>query len=53
MLYYVRKRISIIKLNDYGGRRRKMKKVKEYPDVNNGISYAYAITRQEWEGLKG
>lgn len=29
-----------------------MKKVKEYPDVNNGISYAYAITRQEWEGLK-
>lgn len=30
-----------------------MKKVKEYPDVNNGISYAYAITRQEWEGLKG
>lgn len=29
-----------------------MKKVKEYPDVNNGISYAYAITRQEWEWLK-
>ena len=29
-----------------------MKKVKEYPDVNNGISYAYAITRQEWEVLK-
>lgn len=29
-----------------------MKKIKEYPDVNNGISYAYAITRQEWEVLK-
>lgn len=26
-----------------------MKKVKEYPDEKNGISYAYAITRQEWE----
>ena len=26
-----------------------MKKVKEYPDEKNGISYAYAITRKEWE----
>lgn len=26
-----------------------MKKVKEYPDEKNGISYAYAITRSEWE----
>ena len=26
-----------------------MKKVKEYPDGKNGISYAYAITRGEWE----
>lgn len=26
-----------------------MKKVKEYPDEKNGISYAYAITRREWE----
>ena len=25
-----------------------MKKVKEYPDEKNGISYAYAITREEW-----
>ena len=26
-----------------------MKKIKEYPDEKNGISYAYAITRKEWE----
>lgn len=26
-----------------------MRKVKEYPDEKNGISYAYAITRSEWE----
>ena len=29
-----------------------MKKVKEYPDEKNGISYAYAITRKEWKELK-
>lgn len=29
-----------------------MKKVKEYPSVNDGISYVYAITREEWEKLK-
>ncbi len=29
-----------------------MKKVKEYPDPKNTISYAYAITRVEWEQLK-
>lgn len=29
-----------------------MKKVKEYPDPKNTISYAYAITRQEWEKLQ-
>ena len=29
-----------------------MKKVKEYPDPKNTISYAYAITRGEWEALK-
>ncbi len=29
-----------------------MKKVKEYPDVKNVISYAYAITRAEWEQLR-
>ena len=29
-----------------------MKKVKEYPDPKNEISYAYAITRREWEDLK-
>lgn len=28
-----------------------MKKVKEYPDLKNEISYAYAITRKEWEEL--
>ena len=28
-----------------------MKKVKEYPDEKNGISYAYAIKREEWEKL--
>ena len=28
-----------------------MKKVKEYPDEKNGISYAYAITRSEWKEL--
>jgi len=28
-----------------------MKKVKEYPDPKNEISYAYAITRQEWEKI--
>ena len=28
-----------------------MRKVKEYPDPKNTISYAYAITRQEWESL--
>ena len=26
-----------------------MKKVKEYPDEKNEISYAYAITREEWK----
>ncbi len=30
-----------------------MKKVKEYPDPKNTISYAYAITRDEWQTLKG
>ncbi|WP_192575590.1 hypothetical protein [Butyrivibrio fibrisolvens] len=30
-----------------------MKKVKEYPDPKNEISYAYAITRTEWEKEKG
>lgn len=29
-----------------------MKKVKEYPDPANEISYAYAITRAEWEALR-
>lgn len=29
-----------------------MKKMKEYPDEKNGISYAYAITRTEWELLR-
>ena len=29
-----------------------MKKVKEYTDEKNKISYAYAITRQEWKKLK-
>ena len=29
-----------------------MKKVKEYPDPKNEISYAYAITRDEWEKLE-
>lgn len=28
-----------------------MKKVKEYPDEKNTISYAYAITRDEWKAL--
>lgn len=26
-----------------------MRKIKEYPDEKNGISYAYAISRNEWE----
>lgn len=30
-----------------------MKKVKEYPDPKNTISYAYAISREEWKALKG
>ena len=29
-----------------------MKKIKEYPDEKNKLSYAYAITREEWEALK-
>ena len=29
-----------------------MKKVKEYPDPKNTISYAYAITRSEWEAIR-
>lgn len=29
-----------------------MRKIKEYPDEKNGVSYAYAITRGEWEELK-
>ena len=28
-----------------------MKKVKEYPDPKNTISYAFAITREEWSQL--
>lgn len=30
-----------------------MKKVKEYPDPKDTISYAYAITREEWNAIKG
>lgn len=30
-----------------------MKKVKEYPDPVNTVSFAFAITRQEWETLTG
>ena len=30
-----------------------MKRIKEYPDRKNKISYAYAITRDEWHTLKG
>lgn len=29
-----------------------MRKVREYPDMKNEISYAYAITRTEWERIK-
>ena len=29
-----------------------MQKVKEYPDTKNIISYAYAITREEWQKIK-
>ena len=29
-----------------------MKKVKEYQDPKNTISYAYAITREEWKKMK-
>lgn len=29
-----------------------MQKVKEYPDPKNIISYAYAITREEWKKMK-
>lgn len=29
-----------------------MKKVKEYPDSKNILSYVYAITRDEWEAIK-
>ena len=29
-----------------------MKRIKEYPDEKNRISYAYAITRKEWSELK-
>ena len=28
-----------------------MKKVKEYPDPKNEISYAYSIIREEWRNL--
>lgn len=28
-----------------------MKKVKEYPDTDNTISYVYTITREEWENI--
>lgn len=30
-----------------------MRKVKEYPDPKNTVSYAFAITRAEWEARKG
>ena len=29
-----------------------MRKIKEYPDPKNTVSYAYAITRAEWEKLQ-
>ena len=29
-----------------------MKKIKEYPDPKNMVSYAFAITREEWEKLQ-
>lgn len=30
-----------------------LKKIKEYPDEEDGILYVYAITREEWQKLKG
>ena len=30
-----------------------MRKIKEYPDPKNTVSYAFAITRAEWEALRG
>ena len=30
-----------------------MKKVKEYPDEIDTVTYVYAITREEWKALKG
>lgn len=30
-----------------------MEKIKEYPDPHNEISYAYAITRDEWKKVVG
>lgn len=29
-----------------------MKKIKEYPNETNGISYVYSISREEWEQLQ-
>ena len=30
-----------------------MRKVDEFPNLVDGVSYVYAITRDEWKGLKG
>ncbi len=30
-----------------------MRKIKEYPDPKDELLYVYAITREEWEALKG
>ena len=29
-----------------------MKKIKEYPDPKNTISYVFALTREEWQQMK-
>lgn len=29
-----------------------MKKIKEYPDPKNTVSYVYAITRDEWKRIR-
>ncbi len=47
---------SYMKYTNEGSRRTAlangMKKVKEYPDPKNTISYAFAFTRDEWKRLK-
>ena len=30
-----------------------MKKIKQYPDAQNGVTFVFGMSREEWQRLKG